>query len=367
MGQTRKDVFFISNSSKSSRSWFCVLNNPQNLFGDMTPEEMVSYAIDLWIDGKPHRTCAVNYEIGDTGNHHMHMVLEDPAKSRFSAVQKLFPGIHIEETHGSKEQAENYILKKGQFEEKNHTVIVPAVFHGSIKASQGSRNDLEIIEDLIEQGKNPNEILDISINYRKYETFIRKHFFAKRKKQTPIHREISVYWHTGESGSGKSYSYVNLCKEKGEENIYLLTDYENGGFDDYCGEPVLFMDEFKGNIKFQQLLNYLDSYRCQIHCRYANCYALWNEVHITSVFTPDTVYKNMVDEDKRNIDKVQQLLRRITSIIYHYKDKNGNYCSYAMPISRYTNKEDLVACALSDKDGFMSMDFAEQTSFPFID
>lgn len=327
---------------------------------------MVTRAVELWTDGKPQRTCAINYEIGDTGTPHMHMVLEDPAKSRFSAVQKLFPTIHIEPTFGSKEQAENYILKKGQFEEKNHTVIVPAVFHGSIKAAQGSRSDLEIIEDLIEQGRTPNEILDISITYRKYETLIRKHFFAHRMKNVPIHREVNVYWHFGETGCGKSYSYVNLCAEKGEENVYLLTDYENGGFDNYCGEPILFMDEFKGNIKFQLLLNYLDSYRCQIHCRYANAYALWNEVHITSVFTPDIVYKSMVDEDKRNIDKVQQLLRRITSIIYHYRDGAGNYCSYAIPTSEYTNREELVKRALTDSDGFMSMQYAEQTAFPFI-
>ena len=33
-------------NTDSSRSWFCVLNNPQNLFGDIAPREMVDKAIE---------------------------------------------------------------------------------------------------------------------------------------------------------------------------------------------------------------------------------------------------------------------------------------------------------------------------------
>ena len=122
MGKTEN-----TDSKESSRSWFCVLNNPKSVFTDLEkPEDMVDAAIEKWCFKKPHRTCAVNYEIGDSGNHHMHMVLEDPSKSRFSAVQKLFPGIHIAHTRGTKEQAEDYINKRGRFAEKSHTVIIPA-------------------------------------------------------------------------------------------------------------------------------------------------------------------------------------------------------------------------------------------------
>ena len=62
------------------------------------------------------------------------------------------------------------------------------------------------------------------------------------------------------------------------------------------------MDEFKGNMRFQQLLNFLDGYRIQIHCRYANAYALWNEVHITSIYGPDEVYQFMIDNEGRDRD-----------------------------------------------------------------
>lgn len=357
MGQTptigTKEVNLSNNKTTSSRSWFCVLNNPQAIFGDIAPAEMVNKAIELWCEDKPQRSCAVNYEIGDTGNHHMHMVLEDPAKVRFSAIQKLFKGIHIEPTRGNKEQAEDYINKRGSFEEKSHTVIVPAVFRGTIKANQGARKDLDIIQELLEQGKTPNEIMDISINYRKHETIIRKQYFRLRVKNMPLSREVNVYWHVGESGSGKSYTYTSLCQKQGVDNVYLMTDYDNGGFDNYCAEPILFMDEFKGNMRFQTLLNYLDRYPVQVHCRYANAYALWNEVHITSVFPPEEAYLSMVDASMRDKDKKVQLFRRINTICYHYKE-NNEYKVFELPMEQYQNYEQLKT--LVYKDGFIPVD-----------
>ncbi len=324
----------------SSRSWFCVLNNPDRLFGSIEPLEMVNSAIDIWCKGKPQRTCAVNYEIGDSGTPHMHMVLEDPAKVRFSAVRKLFPSVHIEPTMGSKKQAEDYILKRGKFAEKEHTVIIPAVFHGEISASQGSRSDLADIENLIEQGMTPDEIMDISIKYRRHKPLIKDTFFRKKYKDTPYTREVTVYWHVGESGSGKSYTANELIEKHGEANVYVLNDYSTGGFDMYEAQPVLFMDEFKGNMSFQMLLNILDRYKTQIHCRYANVYMLWTEVHITSIFPPEEAYKFMVEKENQNMDKIQQLLRRLSYIVYHYKE-NGAFKSFTLDAGMYKDYETL--------------------------
>lgn len=340
----------MNNNKDNARSWFCVLNNPSSIFGDIPPQEMVNNAIELWCADKPQRSCAVNYEIGDTGNHHMHMVLEDPSKVRFSAIKKLFPSIHIEPTRGNKEQAEDYILKRGCFEEKQHTVIVPAVFRGTIKANQGARKDLDIIQELLEQGQTPNDIMDISINYRKYETLIRKQYFRMKQKDAPTQREVKVIWHVGESGCGKSFTYTKLCEEHGKDAVYLLTDYDNGGFDNYCAEEILFMDEFKGNIRFQTLLNYLDKYPVQVHCRYANAYALWTEVHITSVFPPEEAYYSMVDPSMRDKDKKTQLFRRIETIVYHYQ-KDGEYKTFCIPMDEYVDYESLKTLAWNN--GFM--------------
>ena len=340
-------------TTTNARSWFCVLNSPQSVFGEVSPAEMVNMAIEKWCENKPQRSCAVNYEIGDTGNHHMHMVLEDPAKVRFSAIQKLYKGIHIEPTRGNKEQAEDYINKRGCFEEKSHTIIVPATYRGTIKANQGARKDLDIIQELLEQGKTPNEIMDMSIYFRKHESLIRKQFYRIKVKDCPISRDVTVYWHVGESGCGKSYTYTHLCEKYGSDNVYLMTDYDNGGFDNYCAEPVLFMDEFKGNMKFQTLLNYLDRYPVQVHCRYANAYALWNEVHITSVFPPEEAYYSMVEPSMRDKDKKIQLFRRISVIAYHYKE-NGEHKVFELSMKDYENYQQLKSSA--GDNGFIQTD-----------
>lgn len=355
----------MSDSKEASRSWFCVLNHPEKIFGeDKTPEEMVELAIDIWCKDKPHRTCAINYEIGDKGTPHMHMVLEDPSKARFSSIQKLYPTIHIERTRGNKEQAEDYINKRGRFEEKNHTVVVPARYHGQIKACQGTRNDLCIIEDLIEQGLTPSQVMEKSIYYRKQEALIRKAFFAKRSKETPAIRDVEVYWHVGNSGTGKSYIFYQLIQERGEDEVYLMTDYGSGGFDLYEGQRILIMDEFKGSMKFQELLNYCDKYKIQIHCRYANAYALWTVVHITSIYPPEEAYKFMVEQENRDRDRIDQLMRRITYVVYHYR-QDGEYKTYQIPSGEYKDYEQLRRDAGNMDDCFVSLDDLADVPIPF--
>lgn len=342
------------------RSLFCVLNNPQKLFGDdMPPELMVEKVIEMWTV-KTTRACAVNYEIADTGTPHMHMVLEDSNQSRFSAIQKLFPGMHIEPTKGNRKQAKDYIEKKGKHTEKDHTVVVPAQYYGDIEGNQGKRNDLLDIENMVLSGMKPNEIMNLSINYRKHETLINKTYFAKRYAETPRVRDVKVYWHVGDSGSGKSYSYVHLCEQHGDDDVYLMTDYGNGGFDKYQGERILFMDEFKGAMPFHQLLTYLDVYRVQIHARYANSYALWEEVHITSVFAPEQVYKSMVEREQRDVDTIKQLLRRLTAVIYHFHE-DGQYHQIEIPIEEYKDIE-----TFKDKYGISFVKVDDDEQIPFL-
>lgn len=307
-------------ATESSRSWFCVWNNPQNYFTEeMDPNDLVNAAIEIWIKDKPQRTCAINYEIGDSGTPHMHMVLEDPAKSRFSALQKLFPGIHIAPTKGNKEQAEDYINKRGRFEEKAHTVVVPAVYHGSIKAHQGVSNDLDVITALIEQGKTPNEIFDINIKFRKYDKIVKDSFFRKKSKEIGYKRNVIVQWHFGATGTGKTYNFEKLQSEFGIENIYFVREYHNGNFDNYCAEPILFLDEFRGQIPFGEFLGMLDTYVSQVHARYSNVNSLWDTVYITSPNSPDELYSEAM---KNKLDSFLQLKRRISTIHYHYKRDN---------------------------------------------
>ena len=321
-----------------ARSWFCVLNNPADHGFSGTPDEIAEQMKERWITDNPQRTCAVAFCVSAEGLPHCHAVFEDTKTMRFTAVQKLFPGMHIEVTKGNKDQAEDYINKRGKWQEKGENVLC-VVRHGDIKGCQGQRRDFEIIDDLINQGLTPNEILEKSFSYRRYETMIKRAFFDKRMRETPILRDVKTFFHFGESGSGKTYMYVQLCEKYGADNVYLLTDYGKGGFDNYNGQPILCMDEVRGQIPFSQLMNLLDGYRVQIPCRYSNGYALWIEVHIFTVLPPEMIYKTMVEEN-RGIDTYEQLRRRIDFVVYHHRE-NGEYKTFELPMEKYTNYDDL--------------------------
>lgn len=341
----------------SSRTWFLVINNPQNVFGNLHPEELVQTAIDTWIDGHDERTCAANYEVADTGTPHIHMVCEG-RKMRFSAIKKIFPTAHIEATQGTKEDAEDYINKKGKFSEKAHTLVVPPIYHGEIKAKpRGGDHSaphgmkkaeiLEAAQAMINAGSTPEEIMDAGgIQFRQYDTLIQKAYFAKRKKETPPYRKVTTYYHIGESGSGKSHTYLDLCEEKGEDKIYMMTDFSNssssfGGLDHYNGEPILFMDEFRPPFSYSMLLQMLDGYKIEIHARYANTFALWTEVHITTILPPETLYNLLVPPDQREVDPKVQLFRRLDIIVYHWID-NEKYKTYEMSMKSYKDYADLI-------------------------
>ena len=300
-------------------------------------QDMVEHLINLWIDGKEEtRSAAGNYEIGDNGVHHAHLILEAKNQTRFSAIQKLYPTIHVELTRGSREQVIAYLNKSGKHEEKSHTTVVSMINHGIIEANQqGKRSDLDTIQELLEAGLSPEKIMRQNLSYRKFSKMIKEHYYQMQIENAPLTKDMKVYWHLGVPGSGKSFRQVQLKKTFGTDNVYVLSDYGIGGLDTYAGEPILFMDEFKGDIDYQTFLKLLDVYPNQVHARYSNIYALWDTVHISSIFTPYQIYTMLVPDKKRKYDPIQQLYRRIHYIVYHSKTIDNKYKSLTMTMNDY--------------------------------
>lgn len=291
-------------------------------------------------------------EIGlqeQTPHTHVYFAAETSA-IRFSTVKGLFPTAHIDPALGTSAECRDYVAKSGKWEndEKADTRI-DGTFEewGELpdELGQGFRSDLSDIEAMIESGMRPDEIMRENFLFRKFERMIRSAYFDKRKRETPTKRDVKVHYLVGDSGAGKSFTYTQLCEEYDEADIFFLTDYESGGFDLYCGEHILFMDEYKGQLAFGQLLIITDCYKAQIHARYSNIIALWDEVYITSVYPPEELYKQMVSADVRGVDKQRQLLRRITDITYYFIDGAGEHRKYTIPMSQYTNYESLKAAA----------------------
>lgn len=347
-----------------SKSWFAVFNNPADHGYHGSPQEVCDRLCAEWTVTDT-RTGAwafcvkhyvghfpvydengrfVRYQFAETEEEkakvqpdlpHVHMVLEDSVAMRFSVIKNTYAiGMHFECTKGAKKQAEAYISKTGDYDEMPHKKaglpweeILYVARKGEIRGRQGHRSDVEHIGALIASGATPRQILSESFSMYKYETQIRKAYYDLKDRLTPEEREIKVIWHVGESGSGKSYSRMKLIDEVGSENVYYLTDYNPlSMWDGYNGQAYLWIEDFKGGMRFGDLLRYLDKYKVDLHARYANARSLWKEVHITSVLHPLGAYRRMLSSREQENDKADQLLRRITVIRYHWVESGDYKC-----------------------------------------
>ncbi|MCR4598404.1 MAG: hypothetical protein K5678_05160 [Acetatifactor sp.] len=296
---------------------------------------------------------------------HTHILLIFSKKKRWSAVQHKFPHAHIEtQVRGTAEECRAYIKKEGEkYKDKADTNIANSFYEeGEPPSNRIPDNHKEMllkIEEMLDEGMRPNEIMEISILYRQYENIIRKQFFAKRVKETPPLRDIKIIWHLGESGSGKSFTYTKLCEEYGEDDVFFASDYANrctALMDGYEAQKYLFLDEIKeDSFSYGYLLQLFQGYKAQLHSRYNNVFSLYVQIDATSIFTPDELYDAMVPISNRDVDSKTQLLRRITDYAYHWKTDDGEYHVYQIPASEYKGYADLRQRA-EESLGFQTLD-----------
>lgn len=356
-------------SNTRARAWVVTVQIANMKNAGLTEEEYMNYEllanfmIETWENSGKSRTAGISICRSKDGLFHAHMACYGNTTT-LKKVSDILYRSHVEPQLGGKEALQAYLLKEGKYAEKGEQILYTMGLD-VVKDAQGKRNDLEEIENLLKEGATPEQIFETSFRFRKFEKMIKSEFIHNRIKNTPIIKEnLRRIWVVGESGTGKTYCYKKLCDEVGAENVYFATDFDNGGLDFYIengAPPILFLDEFKGNMKFSQLLVILDKYsRAQIHCRYSNCFCLWSTVMISSVYAPDEVYTYMVSDEKRKRDSVKQLLRRSDEIWYKYIE-NGIYKTYKISAKEYTNYEDLRNRAYADD--FISVD--QNINIPF--
>lgn len=324
------------------------------------PENLADYFISLWEKSGKGRKAGIAVCVSNDGCYHCHIACYGNTTTLKKVSDVLFQS-HIEPQLGGKEQLKAYLLKEGKYEEKGEQVLYTKGLD-VIENNQGSRNDLEEIEELLNQGYTPEQIFEESFRYRKYEKMIKSHYLQKRINETPLIKDMWNEYHFGASGSGKTYTYIRLCDKYSPDDVYLCNDYANsgssgGGFDFYSNNPakIILLDEFRGNIPFHNLLSLLDVYsRNQQHARYQNTYNLWTSVIICSIYPPEEVYKFMVEDTHRNTDSIRQLMRRLNTIVYHFKDKEGHFRTYTMPAKDY-----IIAYDIKQK----ALEFEKNTSY----
>lgn len=323
---------------------------------DIIGQRLVEQIREEWALSGKGRTSGAVACLSAKDGFHIHMGVYASNKVLFTTVASVLGNAHVEPQYGTKQQLVEYLRKQGKWEEKGEKILYESNMDG-IQDGQGKRTDLNSISEMIDKGMTPNEIFREDIKFRKWDKMIKDAYFDKRYQETPIHRDIKVNWLFGGTGTGKTHIVTDLAEKYGEDNIYMVTDYANG-FDKYNGEPILIMDEFRGQLPYSVMLTILQGYKQQIHARYTNIVTLWNEVYITSPLTPYEVYQNIDNK----FDTKEQLYRRITTTTLCYKDDNGYY---KKSLSGARERWEFN----SDKDGFISLDLFEkdeQIKIPFV-
>ncbi len=223
-----------------ARSWMVVvhiasllrLGIPENRLNDY--EYVAEVVANAWIDSGNNRTCAVIVCISADDVLHVHMAAYGPPTT-LRYVAKTLGNAHVEPQLSGKKKLTDYLLKRGEFEEKGEKILYSMGVE-NIQDAQGHRNDLDEISFLLQEGATPQQIFDKNFKYRKYDAMILKAYFDLRAASMPLIKDMDNYWHWGRGRTGKSHVYVELCEKYGRENIYFMTDFQNGGLDKYMSK-----------------------------------------------------------------------------------------------------------------------------------
>lgn len=289
----------INTKDKKSRKWVFTLNN-------YTEEEFTK------IKEFGEKNCKyfiVGKEIGESGTPHLQGYMRFANARSFASMKKTIPKAHIEIAFGTDIENQKYCSKDNNFEER-----------GSL-SQQGERKDLNDIKNKILKGEMlASDILTEDPKfYHMYGRTLEKLEDVKNNKIIRTNKTKCI-WIWGPTGTGKSQFATNKFLKYGPENTYIWKN-DNGWWDSYNGQELVIMDDFRGEIKYNELLTLADNTPfAQVRRRNrppANFTS--KKIIITCSNPPEFVYKRQ--NEKR--DSIDQLLRRID--IKHFSKSENEF------------------------------------------
>lgn len=198
-------------------------------------------------------------------------------------------------------KAVKYCKKDGKFEEFGQF------------PEQGARTDLECVKSEIMNGtKLKDIIIERPMLYHQYGRTLEKiqDIVNMQKWRTWMTKGI---WYYGKTGVGKSL--------KAFEGFNPETHYQKNLQDDfwqrYHGQEVVILNEFRGQIKFDEMLDL-----CDMHPKYVRVKGkddvpfLAKTIIVTSSLHPDDIYRHSLQQE----DKMEQFYRRFEIIELRKED-----------------------------------------------
>lgn len=289
-----KGWIIISNYKNDTRSrgWFLTINNAVE--HGYTHEH-----INDIMKGVKYLYYCLCDEISTTQTPHTHLYFKCEHAMYFSRVKKLFPTADIEEAKGSSQDCRDYIRKEGRYidsEKKETNLIETFKEYGDIPLDKSTKNTTvsEQVLRMIEDGCSDYEIINRHPSWcNKTSQLIRLRQVVLNEKYSNVERDIEVTYMFGLTGTGKS-TYVH--EKYGYKDVFTVSNYEHP-FDDYKGQPILFLDEFGSQLRIRDVLNYLHKFPCRLPARYADLWACYTKVFIASNLPLEKQYINIQAED----------------------------------------------------------------------
>ncbi len=313
-----------------SRKFQITVNNPveHDFSHDMI--------IDILTNSNPVYFCLCD-EKGQTYHTHIYVCYENAVY--FSTMKKRFPTAHIEAARGSSADNRDYIRKEGKYldSEKKETNLPETFFEFGIMPKDKTSKNESVSEQVFEMVKNGYSNIEIITAFPSYGTKINNLNTLRQEvlneKYSKENRNVEVIYIFGDTGSGKTRFVMDNFNYN---DIYKVSNYEHP-FDNYNGQKVLLLDEFRSGLPINDLLQYLDIYPCRLPARYSDKVACFDKVYIISNEDLTHLYTNIQIEKPETYNA---LLRRISKVLYFKKNDIPFDCSDTpiiteIPISKY--------------------------------
>lgn len=254
------------------------------------------------IKNMKHKYLLYAHEVGEEGTPHLQGYMQFPNSRSFGALCKEIPRWHIERAKGDINHQVAYIIGpyddgKGKTKPYN-----PLHFEIGTRPAQGARHDLREVKARIMDGTSVDDIcIDDPFLFHQYGRTLTK-LEDIRLSKTFRTEMTKGYWYFGPTGTGKSHVAL---KNYNPDEIYIVPN-DNGWWDGYKQQKVVVLNDFRGKIEYNELLQMVDKWPYSVKRRNRCPIPFTSEtVIITSSLRPDEVYHRREDEDS-----LEQLYRR---------------------------------------------------------
>lgn len=197
---------------------------------------------------------------------------------------------YISTKKGTREQARDYSMKQGKYEEESSCQVLQPIAFGKW-VDNGQRLDLEDLAVDIENGKSDIQIFNRDpVVFMRHQRMIREtRSMLTNNKWSNIYRDIQVCYISGATRTGKTSL---ITRHFGYENVHRITDLDNP-WDSYTSQPVVIFEEFRESFPLHSMLAWLEGHPVELPARYFNRQAAFTKVFIISNWPWSSQYESI--------------------------------------------------------------------------